>query len=38
MVEKGEVARFRNFHHFPQRFPEAFFLQCVKMSIYGEKG
>ena len=38
MVEKGEIAHFEQFHLFPQCFPEPFFLQCVKMSIYGGKG
>ena len=37
MVEKGEIAHIEQFHLYPQCFPEAFFLKCVKMSIYGEK-
>ena len=38
-VEKGEIAQFEQFHLFAQCFPKAFFfLQCVKMSIYGGKG
>ena len=38
MVEKGEIAYFEQLHLFPQCFPKAFFLQCVKTSIYGRKG
>ena len=38
IVEKGEIAHFEQFHLFLQCFLEAFFLQCVKMSIYGGKG
>ena len=32
-MEKGEIAHFGQFQHFPQCF-----LQCVKMSLYGGKG
>ena len=38
IVEKGEIAHFVQFHLFPQCFSKSFFLQCVKMSIYGGKG
>ena len=38
IVEKGEIAHFEQFHPFPKCFPTAFFLQCVKLSIYGGKG
>ena len=37
-MEKDEIAHFEQFHLFPQCFPKAFFLQSVKMSLYGEKG
>ena len=37
-MEKGEIAHFEQFHLFPLCFLKAFFLQCVKMSIYGGKG
>ena len=35
IVEKGEIAHLQQFQLFPYYFPKAFFLQCVKMSIYG---
>ena len=39
IVVKGEMAHFEQFHLFPQCLSKAFFfLQCVKMSIYGGKG
>ena len=38
IVEKGEIAHFEQYHLFPQCFPKAFSLQCVKMNIYGVKG
>ena len=38
IVGKGEIAHFEQFQLFPQCFPKAFFVQCVKTSIYGEKG
>ena len=34
-MEKGEIAQNEQFHLFPQCFLKSFFLQCVKMSIYG---
>ena len=33
-MEKGEIAHFEHLHLFPQCFPKAFFLQCVKISTY----
>ena len=36
--KKVELTQFEQFHLFPQCFPKAFFLLCVKMSIYGGKG
>ena len=35
--EKGEIAHFEQFHLFRSVFIN-FFLNCVKMGIYGEKG
>ena len=37
-VEKGEIAKNEQFHLLPQCFPQAFFFNVFKMSIYGRKG
>ena len=37
VVEKGEIARFEQFHFFHYVFLKRF-LQRAKMSIYGAKG
>ena len=38
LIKMSKIAHFEQFHLFSQCFPTAFFLQAVKMSIYGGKG
>ena len=38
IAEKVEIAYFEQFHLFSTMFSYSFFLQCIKMSIYGEEG
>ena len=37
IVEKGEIARFKQFHHLPQCFPKAFFFSVLKQVYLEER-